>query len=269
LYTTPREIHDRVARRRHFTTSSGVCSSERAPDELRLSPERETSFSCEARAGALVGCFLLGSCQVVSSLNKYEKVDCVNCTDGAPGDAQSETGPSCGHTFCASFDQSTNFLAGWKTFAKSQGATLDLDTVNFRSPPASVLISVPQSAGGFSVTKLAQSFTNALKGAHLELDARFGPVSFPDAGAVDQTWPASTSPPPDTWVHLRFDVTFSDTGAGTVKLEVDGSVVVDQTGLTIVGSGSPSSALELGLSGAGVTPAFRANYDNITLDLDP
>ena len=127
---------------------------------------------------------LFGACQAVTGLTDLEKVDCVDCDAGnAP---EVETGPTCGHSFCGSFDDGA-LMTGWRAQATSPGATLMLDTQTSKSPPGSFLSGVPQGMSGSMVATLGQSFVLPLKGAHLELDMRVGQVgSFPlpivDAG---------------------------------------------------------------------------------------
>lgn len=119
------------------------------------------------------------ACQAVSGLTDIEKVDCLDCGEAGAGEA----GPPCTHTFCASFDQGT-VLTGWRAQAQSPGGMLALDTQMPKSPPASLLASVPKTESGSAAATLGQSFAKPLKGAHLELDMRLQQIgSFPVAEA--------------------------------------------------------------------------------------
>lgn len=123
------------------------------------------------------------ACQTISGLTDIEKVDCLDCGDTGAGDA----GPPCTHTFCAGFDQGT-LLAGWRAQSQSPGGMLSLDTAQSKSPPASLLATVPKTDTGSAVASLAQSFGLPLKGAHLELDLRLsqlGSFPVPEGGISD------------------------------------------------------------------------------------
>lgn len=119
------------------------------------------------------------ACQAITGLTDIEKVDCLDC-----GDSGGETGPPCTHTFCASFDQGS-VLTGWQAQGTSPGGMLALDTQMPKSPPASLLASVPKTERGSAAATLGQSFAKPLKGAHLELDMRLqqiGSFPVPEAG---------------------------------------------------------------------------------------
>lgn len=283
---------------------------------------------------------VVAACQAVSGLGDLNKVDCLSCEAGPDGDA-----PPCAHTFCASFDQSS-VSAGWKAIQQSSGAKVELDTVDPKSPPASLLSSVPKNDIGGVEATLSQTFAQPLKGFHLEVDVRVQPGAFPDAGApptdsgtdgdadagfdagteedagaeagvdagpvgpfqgglvklvsmsagesgdvsVAFAWTASgpivlvakpgdagteiavpltKSPAPNKWVHVKIDVAFDANGKGSVTVQLDGASALNQGSLSILGAGAPSSQLTLGVSTRNVTPDFRVNYDNLTLDIDP
>jgi hypothetical protein len=301
----------------------------------------------------IAGLGALFACQTVTGLTDLEKVDCVECDAGTVVVIPPETGPTCAHTFCASFDDGP-LITGWRAQATSPNATLMLDTQMPKSPPASFLAGVPKGETGSMVATLGQSFTVPLKGAHLELDMRVGQVGTfpqPDAGPTDAggeggaeggvadaggdggdggkdggldsgtlpavvvipnnvrvasifsadvatasgvsiAWrnggafvlvvtpasggnvselalPIAPSPALDQWVHVKLDIVFSATGAGSVKMSIDGASVLDKSGLSIVGSGMGGAQLELGLVTRDTTPEFKASFDNVTLDLDP
>jgi hypothetical protein len=88
------------------------------------------------------------------------------------------------------------------------------------------------------------------------------------AGVSELALPLVPAPAVDTWLHLKLDVVFSATGGGSVKVAIDGATVLDNSGLSIVGSGSGGAQLELGVVTRDVTPELKSNYDNVTLDLD-
>ena len=140
-----------------------------------------------ATASVTLGACLFGACQAVTGLGDLQKVECVlDCDAGIRIPADAETGPPCSHTFCASFDEAA-VITGWRAMAQSPGTMLALDTVVFRSPPASLLVSIPPSNSTSIATMLSQTFTQGLKGAHLELDLRVGQSgAFPevDAGPI-------------------------------------------------------------------------------------
>ncbi len=131
------------------------------------------------RATMLVAAGVFAACQAVSGLGDLNKVDCAPCDGGIDPDAP----PPCTHTFCASFDQSPA-NAGWKAIAQSSGAKVELDTTQPKSPPASLLTSVPANDLGGVEATLSQSFEKPLKGFHLELDLRVQPAPFQDAGST-------------------------------------------------------------------------------------
>lgn len=306
--------------------------------------------SRKATGVALLATAAVAACQAITGLGDLNKVDCLEC------DAGLDSGPPCAHTFCASFDEGV-MNAGWKSVAQSPGTKLELDTTNFKSPPAALLVDVPSSDAGRVAANLGQSFARPLKGAHLELDLRVSTSAFPEAGAptvdaaldagdggdaaddasasdagadaeagadggastddagagttvvggvvrlaslsaadatqvsVALAWLGSgpailvyrpndggaqeialrfdRAPPLDAWVHVKIDVVFDAAGAGSVRAEMDGALAVERSGLAIVGAGAPASQLELGLTTRSATPAFKVDYDNLTLDLDP
>ena len=120
------------------------------------------------------------ACQSVTGLTDYTKVDCLECN---VVDAAAEAGPACTHTFCASFDGATA-LSGFRAIAQSPGTTILLDTQQVKSPPSSLLVTLPVSAGAGLEATVSQTFPRPLKGAHLELDLRVGPAAFAEMDAA-------------------------------------------------------------------------------------
>lgn len=159
----------------------------------KLAHRRETKPGVRAKlvlVAALSGTFALTgfvatfspACQTVTGLTEYTKVDCVECN--VVDAAEAETGPVCAHTFCGSFDDKTA-LSGWQALAQSPGTKIELDMQQQKSPPSSLLVTLPVGmSGGSLLTALTQTFQKPLKGAHLDLDMRIGPTAFADMDAA-------------------------------------------------------------------------------------
>jgi hypothetical protein len=96
----------------------------------------------------------------------------------------------------------------------------------------------------------------------------------PDGGAPLTTLTVShRSPPPDTWLHLKVVVTPSakNDGSGQLTLDVQGATVPSTPVPIPVGTLTPSGAPLIGFAAAvnGAGPPFEAQFDNITIDLQP
>lgn len=94
-------------------------------------------------------------------------------------------------------------------------------------------------------------------------------VASPSDAGTETVLPLTKTPPPNTWAHVKIDVAFDANGKGSVKVQIDGAPALDRNNLSMIGAGAPSSQLTLGLSTRNVTPEFKVNFDNLTLDVDP
>jgi hypothetical protein len=297
------------------------------------------------------------ACQLVTGLTDLDKVDCLVCDGGAP---EAAPAPTCAHTFCSSFDHPT-LLDEWQSVVQSPSTTIQLDTQEVKSPPASLLTAIPAGATGTVETRLGQGFATVAHGAHLELDVRVEPgaaqpfdagladaggsddaadatdatdasdaddaADADDAGNADDAAPLDAGAPADpllaiklarayrlatvapgdnlakvgvalaytddgpavlvatpggselvlpleqgpaagVWAHVRLDAVLDPAGAGSVKVTLDGAVVLDRSGLSIGGGDAAATQLELGLAVRNASRSFGVRYDNVTLDLE-
>lgn len=67
--------------------------------------------------------------------------------------------------------------------------------------------------------------------------------------------------------HVREDAVFGP--AGSVKITVDGAVVLDAKNVAVNCMGVTSRRLEVGMYSYGPVPACATRYDNVVFDFDP
>jgi hypothetical protein len=96
----------------------------------------------------------------------------------------------------------------------------------------------------------------------------------PDGGAPLTTLTVShQSLPPDIWLHGKVVVTPSakNDGSGQLTLDVQGATVPSTPVPIPVGTLTPSGAPLVGFAASvnGAGPPFEAQFDNITIDLQP
>jgi hypothetical protein len=209
-------------------------------------------------------------------------------------DAPADVIASCGHTFCDDFDRAGPVEAGWDMVTNSGLAVLSLTTDGVISPPQALLVHLPGTSieSGLLVKQLPMATTSAVVSVQLgfattnvndaEIDllalnwdmlpapctnfgynlVRDGTVKF----NLQETYvgagcaPAEQNylPPLDnTGYHaVVMTVTLGAVGTARVKLEIDGTTVVDHTTSHAI----PPSTLTLRL-GAGASRNIVAPWD--------
>jgi hypothetical protein len=205
-----------------------------------------------------------------------------------------------GHQFCADFDEG-NVALGWDGLTQAGSGTASLDLGRASSLPASFLSMVPPDLGGAigAQALLHKAFGSITSRAVVRFDIltdvlpssgtaeRLALLSFSttalallvlegqpitlseddlgDGGARVATFTASVGPKP-VWatVQLELDVAGSTNGGDSVRLLIDGSVV-----LTAMLPEKPAggASLFLGLNGLPGSKGATVHYDNVTVDV--
>jgi hypothetical protein len=257
-------------------------------------------------ASAATACLVVVACQGVSGLTEYTKVDCLECgTEAAPVEILPPCSHTFCASFDAAtvlsgwkaLGQSPGAMLQLDTAqvksppasllavvpANASGSVVATLTQPFAQPLKGAHLELDMrvgpsafgdpdaGAGSVRLATLSASDVATATGVSLAWRSEGAVVLVAianDGGTEERAFPLQSTPAADAWVHLKLDAVFDAAGAGSVKVAIDGASVLDQSGLSIVGSGAPGTQLDLGLAARDVTPELRANYDNVTLDLD-
>jgi hypothetical protein len=213
-----------------------------------------------------------------------------------------------GHTLCADFDDGA-VAKGWTTtdLYGSGAVALDPDFVSPPSSFLST-VGANNNPNFESSGRLSLDFPKTATGAHVEFDTKRcnatpgsgGVFAMSDLlcvtsgskyGGVLLVWNGQgmygeiasnatdggvfafndlplTQPVPATATsHVREDAVFGP--AGSLKITVDGTVVVDAKNVAINCYGVATRRLEVGMYSYGPVPACASRFDNVLFDYDP
>jgi hypothetical protein len=236
-------------------------------------------------------------CADIIGVNKLEEVDAL-----APTGFCATAHPA--HLFCADFDESADVTSGWDASHASHGATLDLDTQQSKTPPASLYSSVPAAGGKDATATLEETITVPAPNGLLVVDfdvlvaagdskpkgtvqlvglglgaggsqvglvwTAGGPsvvVTVPSKSGGDSTsYPLEPVPAAGEWSHVEIDLGLATGEMGSLVVKVGTATALKKEAIPTGVASKKSVALTLGVALGSTPAAFAANFDDLTVD---
>ncbi len=211
---------------------------------------------------------------------------------------------SCGHTFCDDFDRSGPVDAGWNAVTNSGLAVTSLVTDSLISPPQSLLVHLPGTSleSGYLVKQLPMATTSAVVSVQLGYETQN--VNDAEIDLVALNWDAPPAPCTTLGYYLVRDgtmnfnlqetyagtgcapseqnylpgldntgfhavimtITFGAVGTARVKLDIDGTNVVDHTTSHAITASTLTLRVGAGASRNIVAP-WDFRYDDLIVDV--
>lgn len=198
--------------------------------------------------------------------------------------------------FCDSFDDGV-LANGWDQLTVIPGSSASLETLEFRSSPASFLVDVPtlpaQTIGNVHLrTTIAGTGTRArfgVSGYFSQTTFASGAVAIATIDVTDTHWftlwlrdmtgasgasleetvgatitrhPLTTEPPAGGWTRIDVDL---DLAAGTATVRFDGTVALDAASITQGAATNPTIRVGAVYAYGPLVP-FSALFDDLVLD---
>ena len=234
------------------------------------------------------------------------RADAASSTTTDAADDATDAGTVCAnagpHTLCDDFDTTTD--AGWSQFSTFGGGSRARDLIYFVSPPASLGVATPTVASDAGEAWYLPTRKLPIATTHVRIEAQImacnatGEYTFLTVnsvtaanayGAIDvgikqtqsgmetyltvkhdalsKTYSLGTALPSTRFSHLVLETNIHKT-AGSVKLSIDGTVVVDATNLSTDQSVTPSKRGAFAGVYSFASPACTVRLDDVVIDAD-